>query len=59
MDFRSLNRTLLLRSEGTHARECKKSAFFFAFRSLNRTFDLWSKVLPLGKFQIKFGFPLA
>ena len=36
--FLSLNRTLPLCGEGTHARESKKSAIIFAFYSLNRTF---------------------
>ena len=31
----------------------KKKKFFLLFRSLNRTFDLWSKALSLGKTQKK------
>ena len=37
--FLSLNRTLPLRGEITHARASKKTVIYFAFRSLNRNFD--------------------
>ena len=38
---------------GTHVRNFSNS---LEFRSLNRTFDLWSKLLMFGFYQINFTF---